>query len=97
MLRQWLLVFLGWLALTTFSGGAELRSGIDQRGIDATVRPQDDLFVHANGEWLKHTPIPADKSNYGSFTILYDQAQANIGDFIADALESDSPPGSDVQ
>ena len=46
-------------------GRTLLKSGIDGTGFDPSVRIQDDLFLHVNGEWLKHTPIPEDKSNYG--------------------------------
>ena len=33
-------------------------SGIDLSNIDASVRPQDDLYQHVNGTWLKSTEIP---------------------------------------
>lgn len=39
-----------------------LRSGIDDASMDAAVRAQDDLFLAANGAWLRNTPIPANKS-----------------------------------
>ncbi len=74
-----------------------LRSGVNKRGIDASVRPQDDLFLHLNGEWLKHTPIPADKSSYGSFEILGDESEANIRAIIAEAVDSKAASGSDRQ
>ncbi len=74
-----------------------LRSGVDKRGIDASVRPQDDLFMHLNGEWLKHTPIPDEKSSYGSFEILGDESEANIRTIIAEAVESEAAKGSDLQ
>ena len=74
-----------------------LRSGVDQRGIDSTVRPQDDLFMHLNGEWLKHTPIPAEKSSYGSFEILADESEVNIRAIITEAIEGNPPAGSDLQ
>ena len=74
-----------------------LRSGVDQRGIDSTVRPQDDLFMHLNGEWLKHTPIPAEKSSYGSFEILADESELNIRAIITEAIEGNPPAGSDLQ
>ncbi len=74
-----------------------LPSGVDQRGIDASVRPQDDMFMHLNGEWLKHTPIPADKSSYGSFEILNDESEANIRTIISDAIEAENVPGSEMQ
>ena len=60
----------------------DLFSGIDPDGFDRTVRVQDDLYKHVNGRWLMSTQIPADKSNYGSFTGLADAAQQNIRDII---------------
>jgi putative endopeptidase len=65
--------------------GAEPQAGIDRQAFDTTVRAQDDLFLHTNGEWLKHTPIPADKSNYGTFVALTDFAQANLRARIEEA------------
>jgi predicted metalloendopeptidase len=75
----------------------EMQSGVDPRGIDKSVRPQDDLFMHMNGEWLKHTPIPADKSSYGSFEMLGDESEANIREIITVAVEGENEPGSDLQ
>jgi predicted metalloendopeptidase len=67
------------LSLVTWTTQAQhLESGIDKIGFDRSVRPQDDLFRFVNGEWLKHTQIPADKSNYGSFIELSDEAQINL-------------------
>ena len=34
--------------------------------------PGDNFYQFANGTWAKNTPIPADKSNYGMFTVLDD-------------------------
>jgi predicted metalloendopeptidase len=75
----------------------ELSSGLDLRGFDRSIRPQDDLFLHVNGEWLKHTPIPDDKSNYGSFIILMDEALLKLRDIIDESAEGEFPEGSDEQ
>src|SRR5439155_12053997 len=48
--------------------------GFDQLGMDAQVTPGDSFYAFANGAWLKTTPIPADKSNYGMFTVLSDRS-----------------------
>lgn len=45
-------------------------SGLELAGRDTGVRPQDDLFAHANGSWLKTTEIPADKASWGAFELL---------------------------
>lgn len=60
-------------------------SGIDLDGLDKSVRPQDDLYRHVNGRWLLATEIPADKSNYGSFTALADAARENVRTIIEES------------
>lgn len=72
----------------------ELRSGIDKKFIDPAVRVQDNLFLHVNGNWLKHTPIPPDKSNYGSFSALEDEAQIAIRELCERLTEGNFPEGS---
>ena len=89
-------VFLSLFVAT--NGLAEnLASGIDPKGFDRSVRVQDDLFMHVNGTWLKHTPIPSDKSNYGSFIVLLDEAQVKIRAIIEEAAASGSEVGSEAQ
>ena len=47
-----------------------MKSGIDPSAVDPNVRPQDDLFAHINGLWIRATPIPADRGRYGTFDVL---------------------------
>ncbi|MCA9188706.1 MAG: hypothetical protein KDA99_23935 [Planctomycetales bacterium] len=75
----------------------EAKSGIDKIGFDKSVRVQDDLFLHVNGQWLIHTPIPPDKSNYGSFLILQDEALAHQREIIEGAAAASHAAGSDAQ
>jgi putative endopeptidase len=62
--------------------------GFDSAGMDTSVRPGDDFYAFANGTWAKNTPIPPDKSNYGSFTTLQDTSQQRVRD-ILDAAKND--------
>src|SRR6187431_2127066 len=55
-----------------------LKSGLDPAGFDKSVRPQDDLFRHVNGAWLKNTEIPADRPVTGTFVQLSDKAEADL-------------------
>jgi putative endopeptidase len=57
-------------------------SGIDLKGMDTTVRAQDDFYQYVNGNWLKTTEIPADKPAYGAFTALYDLSQDRLKSLI---------------
>ncbi|WP_255768971.1 M13 family metallopeptidase [Pseudarthrobacter sulfonivorans] len=60
-------------------------SGIDLSNIDHTVRPQDDLYQHVNGTWLKATEIPDDRPLEGTFTALRDGAEIAVRDIIGEA------------
>jgi putative endopeptidase len=44
--------------------------GFDTSGMDKSVKPGDDFYRFANGAWEKRTEIPADRSNFGMFTVL---------------------------
>ena len=72
-----------------------LVSGIDVTAFDKTVRPQDDFFRYVNGAWLDKTPIPADKSSYGSFEMLFDKAEVDLRAIVEEAGKSGGAPGSD--
>ncbi len=75
-----------------------LSSGLDFDSFDKSVRPQDDMFRHVNGEWLAKTDIPADKASYGSFDILFDKSQADLRAIVEEASKSATKaPGSDTQ
>jgi putative endopeptidase len=74
-----------------------LGSGVILQNFDRSVRPQDDLYRFVNGVWLKNTPIPADKSNYGSFTMLADEAEKNLRVIVEEAAGAKAPKGSDQQ
>ena len=73
------------------------RSGIDLSHVDATVRPQDDLFGHVNGRWLTQYEIPADRATDGAFRALYDRAEEQVREIITDAAATHAPVGTDEQ
>jgi putative endopeptidase len=70
-----------------------LPSGIPTGELDPDVRPQDDLFRHANGLWLARTEIPADRSRYGSFAILVEDAERAVREIVEEAVTA--PEGSE--
>lgn len=77
---------------------APVKSGIDLSAVDSNTQAQDDLFRHVNGHWLNTTEIPADKSRYGVFNVLYDDTQEHLKTIIQQAAAaSDAKAGSNTQ
>ncbi len=73
-------------------------SGVDKSNFDTSVRPQDDFFQYVNGTWLNETEMPADKSRYGTFDILYEENQVRLKEIIEDAAENENAAqGGDIQ
>ncbi|MCA0368160.1 MAG: peptidase M13 [Proteobacteria bacterium] len=56
--------------------------GFDLAGRDTAVKPGDDFNEYANGTYLRTTEIPADKSRFGPFDVLYENAQAQLKSII---------------
>ena len=70
------------------------RSGLDLRWVDPAVRPQDDLFAHLNGVYLREHEIPADRAQDGAFRDLRDRAEADVRTIVEEAA---SAPGDDAR
>ncbi|MGH8776774.1 MAG: hypothetical protein ACRDWI_17030 [Jiangellaceae bacterium] len=72
-----------------------MRSGIDVAHVDPAVRPQDDLFRHVNGTWLRESTIPADRAFDGAFYALREKAEADLRDIIERTAEYPDGPAAD--
>ena len=55
--------------------------------MDTSVQPGDNFYLFANGTWAKNTPIPADKSNYGSFNVLDDLSRERTRGLIEESAK----------
>ena len=64
------------------------RAGVERSGMDPAVRPQDDLFRHANGHWLKTTPMPAARAYIGGLSETHERTQGQLRVLIEQAAAS---------
>ena len=74
--------------------GPTPRSGLDLQHVDAATRPQDDLFGHVNGAWLRDHVIPPDRSQDGAFRALRDAAEADVRAIVEEAAAAPRVEGS---
>ena len=60
---------------------------------DPSVRPQDDLFRHVNGTWLRTAPIEPDQSSAGGFMDLHNAAELDVRAIVEE--QQQGAPGTD--
>ena len=68
--------------------------GIDMSALDESVAPGDDFNRHANAQWLDTFEIPADLSNYGSFTKLRLEAEADVRAIVEELAAAEPEEGA---
>ena len=82
------------LAMMTASASAQLKSGIDLKSLDTTVRPADDFYEYACGGWMKANPLPAAYSRFGSFDRLAEDNNKRINGILKELQENTYPAGT---
>ncbi len=70
-------------------------TGADLGGADPAIRPQDDLYRHVNGAWLRDYQLPPDKSAVGAITDADDRTLERLRGII-EGIE-DPAPGTNGQ
>ncbi|MEA3065676.1 MAG: putative endopeptidase [Sphingomonadales bacterium] len=69
-------------------------AGIVPASMDKSVAPGDDFFAYANGNWVKNTPIPEDRSGIGAFFIADQQRERQTRELLDGILGSNPAAGS---
>ncbi|TSJ40890.1 M13 family metallopeptidase [Mucilaginibacter corticis] len=64
---------------------------------DTTVKPGDDFFQYANGDWLKKHPIPAAYSSWGINRVILDELRDRLKKINEDALKANAAKGTATQ
>ena len=71
--------------------------GIVIANMDRAVKPGDDFFHYANGEWIKRAEIPPDRSYIGSWDTLEDLSRKRTAGLIEEAAKANAPAGSNAR
>lgn len=82
------------LTLVAFSIAAWKTNPYDT---DGSVKPGDDFYRYANGEWLKANTIPAGRSSYDTRAMLTDKTNERVRHLIQYSASAHARKGSIVQ
>ncbi|MDB5229950.1 MAG: family metallopeptidase [Chitinophagaceae bacterium] len=58
---------------------------IDKSNMDLSVKPGDNFYLYANGNWIKKHPVPASKTRWGSFDMLREESSKRMQNLLEDA------------
>jgi putative endopeptidase len=71
--------------------------GIAAENMNPAVKPGDNFFLYANGNWIDHTVIPPDRASVNVFSRLSDLSNRRTQDLIDTIVKSDHPAGSGLR
>jgi putative endopeptidase len=70
---------------------------LDLTTIDHSVKPGDDFYLYANGNWLKSREIPATENSWGNWQIIGKQTRLRLLDLIEEISARKNSAGSNAQ
>jgi len=74
--------------------GSGLAQNSMTQDMDRSVKPGDDFYRYANGEWLKTTAIPAGVASYGTGTMLAAKTSERVRALVVEAASAGAAKGS---
>ena len=79
------LVLAGFFVAPPVSIAQQARKFIDPANMDLSVKPGDNFYLYANGNWIKNTPIPPSKIRWGSFDKLAEESSQALKGLLEEA------------
>ncbi len=60
---------------------------IDRANMDLSVKPGDNFYLYANGNWLRNNPVPSSKTRWGSFDMLREESSKRMQSLLTNATK----------
>src|SRR5262245_2879224 len=71
--------------------------GFDLAGMDKSVAPGADFALYNGGQWQRTAKIPADRTRWGAFDELREQADLDVKVLVEATVKAGGKPGTDEQ
>lgn len=71
--------------------------GVALENRDLSVRPGDDFNMYCNGHWFANTQVPADRTSWGTGSVLRAQVEADVKALVDAVAATGGAPGSNEQ
>jgi len=80
-----LLILFAFAALSLTPPKKKKQKFIDPANMDLRVKPGDNFYLYANGNWIKNNPVPASKTRWGSFDQLREISLIRLRSLLEEA------------
>jgi putative endopeptidase len=67
---------------------AEKIKYIDRANMDLSVKPGDNFYMYANGNWINKNPVPASKTRWGSFDVLREESSKRLRTLLEESAKN---------
>src|SRR3989338_7220168 len=74
-----------------------MKSGFDKNNLDTSIRPGDDFFQFATGNWLKNNPIPPSETSWNTFMVLMENSMESLHQILEELSQSTKALDSEAQ
>ena len=71
--------------------------GLDLSAGNSAIKPGDDFFAYASGNWYDHFEIPPDRTSFGAFNQLDELSKQRVREIIEQAAASHPAAGTPAQ
>jgi predicted metalloendopeptidase len=71
--------------------------GLDLSAGNSAIKPGDDFFAYASGNWYDHFEIPPDRTSFGAFNQLDELSKQRVRELIEQAAASRPASGTAAQ
>src|SRR6478736_2820064 len=70
---------------------------IDRTNMDLSVKPGDNFYQYASGNWIKNNPVPAKETRWGSFNVLRDFNINAVKTILQESAKNTSAPAGSLE
>lgn len=88
---------LGIITVNYSANAQQKQKFIDPANMDFSVRPGEDFYRYASGNWVKNNPVPAKETRWGSFNQLRDFNINAVKGLVEDAAADRSASAGSVK
>ena len=81
-------------ACNTGDKSSATKDFLDAPSMDSSIKPGDNFYLYANGNWLKKTQIPSTEYGVGGFNDLYNRTQDSLRVLLDSVSKANNPAAS---